>query len=92
MVKVFDENKIDQYLEAINNTICLFGYMAVPMGRERRCTSFFIYKSGTRQRSQTLKNLICAVMSSEYIDWGPNKYLEGSNVHKALVEAIERVK
>jgi len=92
MVKVFDENKIDQYLEAINNTICLFGYMAVPMGRERSCTSFFIYKSGTRQRSQTLKNLICAVMSSEYIDWGPNKYLEGSNFHKALVEAIERVK
>lgn len=42
MVKVFDENKIDQYLEAINNTICLLGYMAVPRGREYHSTSFFI--------------------------------------------------
>lgn len=92
MIKVFDENKIDQYLEAINNTICLLGYMAVPRGRDYHHTSFFIYKSGTRQRSQTLKNLICAVMSSEYIDWGPNKCLEGGELHNAIVEAIERVK
>ena len=77
---------IDDYVEVVNNAVSRYGYMAV----NKVNRAIWVFKRGMSERRQTLKNLICAINSKTFIEWGPNEYLK-DRLENVILDAIKEV-
>ena len=77
---------IDDYVEVVNNAVSRYGYMAV----NKVNRAIWIFKRGMPERRQTLKNLVCAINSKTFIEWGPNEYLK-DRLENVILDAIKEV-
>ena len=83
----FEEDRIDEYVEAINLEISGLGYKAI----NKNNRAIWVFPLHTLPRVMGLKNLVCAIQSKTFIDWGPNEKLK-PKLEEPILNAIRDVK
>lgn len=83
----FEEDRIDEYVEAINLEIDSLGYKAI----NKNNRAIWVFPLHPLPRVMGLKNLVCAIQSKTFIDWGPNEKLK-PKLEEPILNAIQKVK